>query len=182
MGSRAIIASGRKRGFLACAEHRLQAGCWLLAAALALCLPGCAFGHHGTLLARRTLVKGAEVVDVHALGLLVRPTSIDGGLTVGYRHATYIFPRESIADEEPRSDWLWFHAPLGDELPLLRTSTSLGLELQWMPEIKRVSLGYLDQVVTDGGGAEDSRIVRLHFNRHDALATTLEIKPEPTRP
>ncbi len=139
-----------------------------------VCFPGCAFGNHGTLLTRRTMVKNAEILDVYAVGLLLRTSSVDGGFSLGYRHATFIYPLEAdLVDASERgSEWFWFRAPLRTEHPLLRASTSIGLETQFTPEIKRFGLGYLDQVLIDGGAADESRVVKLSYNR-DAPANTI---------
>lgn len=148
-------------------------------AALALACSGCAIGNHGTLLARRTVAGGAEILDVYAFGLLIRPGGFDAGISLGYRHATYIFPLASIA--EPRgSDWRWFHAPVPAADPLVTASTSLGLETQFTPDIRRITLGYLDQMIIGGGSPQESRAVSLRYKRSDPSLTYLAMTNYPS--
>ena len=141
---------------------------------LPLTLPACTLANYGTLLSRRTTTHGAEIVEVFALGAQLRPLGFDTGLSLGYRHAAYIFPLAVANNDRPRTEWAWFRVPALAGAPLLRASTSLGLETQFTPGIKRCTLGYLDQILTDGGGPGESRIVKLHYERRDPLKTRLE--------
>jgi hypothetical protein len=146
---------------------------------LSMALAGCAFGNHGTLVARRTIARGAEVIDTFAFGALVRPIGADSGISFGYRHASYIYPLDPAkAAEEPRTQWYWFHAPPALQRPLLRASTSIGLETQFTPEIRRCTLGYLSQMLTIGGSPHESKIVKLHYARRYPLETTLEYRED----
>lgn len=151
------------------------------ALALVVVLTGCACGNHGTLVARRTVVPGAEIIDVFAFGALFRPLGFDTGLSFGYRHASYIYPLPAPAAknaESPTVEWHWFYAPPAPGPPLLRASTTIGVEAQVTPEIKRCTLGYLDQVLTIGGGPTDSMLVKLFYDRHHPLQTALQYRKD----
>ena len=138
-------------------------------------LTGCACGNHGTLVARRTVVSGAEIVDVFAFGALLRPLGFDAGLTFGYRHASYIFPvaSETADDLRPSVQWHWFRAPSVPSPPLLRAITTLGIEAQLTSEIQRCTIGYLEQVLTVAGSPTESKIVKLRYKRRHPVETTL---------
>ena len=149
-----------------------------LALLLAATLTGCACGNYGTLVSRRTVVRGAEIVDVFACGVLLRPIGSDTGLSFGYRHASYIYPVATEEEAIATTQWHLFHAPLSSSPPLLRASTTLGIEAQLTPEIKRCTVGYLDQVLTVGGSPNESRIVKLHYPRSRPEETTLAYQAE----
>jgi hypothetical protein len=125
------------------------------------------------MIGRRTVVPRAEIVDVFAIGLLVRPSDFDCGLTFGYRHATYIYPLRDVFQEKD-SKWFYFHGPALERSPLLRATTSFGFEAQLTPEVKRCTVGYLDQLLIDGGNAEKSKTVKLHYERNRPARTRLK--------
>ena len=148
---------------------------------LLLLFSGCACHRYGTLVARRVEVPGAVVLDIHALGFWLRPAGHDAGLSAGYRRATYVIPhgdRAGVLSE----GWSWFHVPAFAVVPLAMAQTSFGLEVQALAGWRRVSVGYLDQVITDGGPADDSREVRLHLDRRDLRRTTLDMNTHPKTP
>ena len=148
---------------------------WFLGlAAVALAQAGCALGPYGTLLARRTVAAGAEIVDTYAFGALARPLGADRGLSFGYRHASYLYPLAE-GEQEPRgSAWHCGYAPIPARAPLLRASTTIGVEGQFTPEIQRCTVGYLDQVLTVAAHGDQSRVVKLHYRRSRPEETTLD--------
>jgi hypothetical protein len=117
-------------------------------------------------------------MDIFAFGALLRPFGFDKGLTFGYRHTSYIFPLPAETGESPSAQWLWFYAPSATTPPLLRASTSIGIETQFTPEIKRCTVGYLDQVLTIGGGPTDSMLVKLFYDRRHPLQTALQYRKD----
>ncbi len=114
------------------------------------------------------------MIEVRAFGLLIRPGGIDAGISLGYRHAVYLFPR-SEEDGKPGTEWRWFRSFLGGEPARVRGSTSLGLELQFTPEIKRLAFGYVDQFLIDGGPPGESSLVNLRYVRGQPADTMLSI-------
>jgi hypothetical protein len=148
---------------------------WLLAVlAIAFAQSGCAVGPFGTIIARRTVANGAEIVDTYAFGALARPLGVDRGLTLGYRHASYLYPLLDTEQEARGSTWRWGFAPIPARPPLLRASTTIGVEAQLTAEVQRCTIGYLDQVLTIAGRADESRIVKLHYPRSRPQDATLD--------
>lgn len=135
---------------------------------------GCACGHFGTIVSRRTVVSGAEVMDVYGFGALLRPMGHDPGFTLGYRHASYVYPLATQpAAETPTTEWSWFHAPLPAVVPLLQASKTVGIEAQATADIRRCTIGYLSQLLTIGGSPNESELVRVHYAPARPLETVL---------
>ena len=151
----------------------------LLATLLPLLAAGCACGRAGTLAARRTVTRGAEVIDVYAFGALLRPRGADSGGTLGWRHATYIYPRAAGDGAAEGTHWTFGWAPLHAEAPFFLATRSLGAELARYPGIVQMHAGFRADAFTFGGAAEESRTVLFHY-RDDAPAQTfLAMNPPP---
>jgi hypothetical protein len=155
----------------------IGASIWLLLGA-ALVSSGCAVGNYGMLLARYTYTDSAVVIDVYSAGIHVRPTGADQGATAGYRRASYIFVRNDGGTQPSTSTWRWFRTPWPSASPIIRASTSWGVEIQITPEISRLVLGYLDQMITVGPGSHESKVVQLYYNRAMPTLTYVNIQVE----
>ena len=131
-------------------------------ALLLLALPGCACGRYGTVVARRTLTPTAEVVEVYGVGALLRPWACDAGLSLGWRHATYVYPRAE--DGAPAgSRWSWGFAPVRAETPFFLAARGLGLEALYYPGFLRAHAGYSADFFTFAARAEESRLADFHY-------------------
>ncbi len=144
-------------------------------AVVALFCSGCALGNYGTLAARATYTPTAVVIDTFVLGGQIRPGSNDLGASVGYRTASYIFPRAETSLTEPSVEWSFFHVPQFPGKPVTRANTTLGLEVQATPEISGINLGYWDQVLTVDPKPEQSKIVNLFYIRGQPQQTILTV-------
>lgn len=154
----------------------------LAGAALACVVTGCTCGGIGTLAARRTLTPSAEVVEVYAVGLQLRPALFDGGATAGWRRAIYFYPRAArdgagARQDEPQSSWSWFTVSLPSSRPAVRGNTTLGMELQATKEIQRLAVGYQDQLLTVGPRPDQSQTFDFFYVRTNPSLTRLEINP-----
>lgn len=149
--------------------------------ALILCLPltGCACDRVGTLVARQTLTATAEVVEVTGWGVLLRPTKYDGGLSIGYRRATYIYPRLA-GDTRPVGQltrWGWM--PWRPELPFYLGTRQIGLEFQTVAGLSMLHAGYVDQSLCFMAEAGDSRTGQFSYLQPHPERTVLAIRGEP---
>jgi hypothetical protein len=136
-------------------------------ASISLALPGCAVGTCGTLIARYTRTPSAVVVDVYSAGVHLQPLGPDAGVSAGYRRASYVFSAGGHEPAPVATTWRWFRAPLPGAAPLLKATTVLGLQAQATPEIVRLGLGYIDQILTVGPGPGESRLVEILYDRSD---------------
>ncbi|MBM3223663.1 MAG: hypothetical protein FJZ47_07685 [Candidatus Tectomicrobia bacterium] len=127
---------------------------------------GCTLGSSGTLVARYTYTDTAVVLDRYMLGAQLRLQGPDGGATLGYRRASYVFARTGAPSNPPPVVWRYFHAPWPAGRLLLRGTTTIGLECQMTSEVHRLTLGYLDQLVTAGPAPDVSQVVHIFYQRH----------------
>lgn len=155
-----------------------------LAVLLALLCTGCACGRVGTLAARRTLTASAEVVDVYGFGALLRPGGVDGGGTLGWRHATYIYPRLATGAGEESVDWTWGWVPEPRATPFFLVARSLGGEVALFPDLLQAHLGFRMDAFTFAAAAGESRVVNFTYRPDDPGQTILAIQtfPNPDRP
>ena len=156
----------------------LRIPCWM---ALVLCLPlaGCACGRFGTLVARRTLTPTAEVVKVSGWGLLLRPAEVDAGLSLGYREATYIYPRLPD-DTRPEGDsTFWGWAPVRAELPFFVGTRTAGLELQSVAGFSMLHAGLVDQSFCFVARVDESVRGSFSYRRTEPEHTILTLFREP---
>ena len=138
---------------------------------------GCTIGNHGTLVAKYTTTATATVLDIYSLGFQFRPNRIDFGVTLGYRHASYILSKTTNMNDPHGSTWHWFNHPwpVGDLIA--RGSSSVGIEMQATDEVGRLTVGYIDQLITIGPIADESKVVQLYYNRkrpEDTYLTLVE--------
>lgn len=153
----------------------------LRCAALFACVlfAGCACGRVGTLATRQTLTPTAEVVEVYGFGALLRPTPHDGGLSLGYRRATYIYPRLA-GDTRPVGETMhWGWAPLRDELPFFLGTQETGLEFQTVAGRTMLHAGYVDQSFSFVARADESRRGSFFYLRPHPERTVLALLTEP---
>lgn len=159
---------------------RSSAGVVITCAAMSA-MGGCACGRVGTLVARETLTPTAEVVEVTGCGVLLRPTKFDGGLSVGYRQATYVYPRLAGDSRPLGQSFYWGWVPSHAELPFFVGTREVGLEFQTVAGFSMAHAGYVDQnlcfVAEDG----DSRVGRFSFLQPHPERTVLVIHDQPER-
>lgn len=156
-------------------------------------MAGCAVGNYGpTLWTKYTYTPTATVVEVRVLGLHARTDPFDRGATLGYRNAIYVFPcrHEKVGEEIKlfRVEWPGMNQSgpgngenqlSGKWLEMNRSiillNTSYGFEFQLMPEINRFTAGYLNQAITFGPGADESKLVMISLNKDELMKTFLSI-------
>ena len=142
-------------------------------------LSSCACGRVGTLVARQTLTPTAEVVEVTGLGVLLRPTPYDGGLSIGWRRATYIYPRLA-GDVRPVGQTLhWGWVPGRAELPFFLGTREVGVEFQTVAGLAMLHAGYVDQSLSFMAQAGDSRTGLFSYLRPHPERTVLALHPAP---
>lgn len=142
-------------------------------------LGGCAYGRFGTLVARQTLTSTAQVVEVYGFGVLVRPTAYDGGVSLGYRRATYIYPRLA-GDLRPVGETMyWGWAPLRPELPFYLDTQQAGAEWQVVPGNAMIHAGLVYQSFSFVAKAEESRMGSFFYQRPHPERTILALRSEP---
>lgn len=143
--------------------------------AFCLLLAGCACGPIGTQVAWRTLTPTAEVVEVSGLGLLVRPTGCDRGLSFGYRQATYIYPRLA-GDKRPGEHLLlWVCAPVRKELPFFLGTREVGVGFQSVAGFSTFHAGFVDQSFSFVARADESRRGSFFYQRSHPERTVLAL-------
>lgn len=143
----------------------------LVVCVLAAGLPGCAIGSYGALLTRQTHTPTAMVVDLYSLGLHVRPSQPDAGVSAGYRRTSYVYPRPRGDHRSSGTAWRWFGVALPTTPPLLTAATVLGLEAQATPHVRRVALGYVSYALLLGPTVDDSRVVDIRYALDDPSRT-----------
>lgn len=117
------------------------------------------------------------VVEVYSLGFHLRPGGFDSGASLGHRQAVYIFPCSLKDFRERGAHWKWFYVPLPEGVPpLTRATSSYGLEMDTSPHIKRVALGYSDQIETIGPEPGGSILARVFFDRENPEKTHVFLK------
>ncbi len=159
-------------------RHSLTKHILSFSLAINLLLAGCTVGNHGTLIAKYTTTDTVTVLDVYSVGFQVRPTGVDLGATLGYRHATYVFSNTDTLDPTGLSDWHWFNSPWPSGELVMRGNSSLGVEMQATEQIGRLTVGYINQLITVGPAPGESKIVRLYYNRKRPKETYLYLKLE----
>ena len=156
----------------------LRVGRWMTLL-LFLPLAGCACGNYGTLIARRTLTPTAEVVKVSGWGLLLRPAETDAGLSLGYRQATYIYPRLTDDTRPVGEAIFWGWAPVRAELPFFLGSRTAGLELQSVAGFSMLHAGLVDQSFCFVARVDESVRGSFSYRRTAPEHTVLTLFREP---
>ena len=147
-------------------------------AAVCICFAsGCACGRFGTLVARRTFTRTAEVVDVYGFGALLRPAGSDAGISLGWRHATYVYPREPGDGAAEGTLWNYGCVHLHREGPFFLVARGLGAELLVFPGFTRLHVGYAEDAFTFAASIGADRAVSFHYRPSRPAATRLVIKP-----
>ncbi|MCE9610735.1 MAG: hypothetical protein K8R23_11125 [Chthoniobacter sp.] len=149
---------------------------------LALLATGCACGRYGTVAARRTLTKTAEVIDVYGFGALLRPGGVDGGFTLGWRHATYIGPRLSHDETDVCARWTFGLVPEMCAEPFFLAATSLGGEVVKYPTVLQAQVGLRTDAFTFAAHADESRVVAFRYVAGAPEQTILAMNPLPKLP
>ena len=140
---------------------------------------GCACGRFGTLAARRTITGNAEVIDVYAVGALLRPQAVDGGFTLGWRHVTYIYPRLALDDAEEGAHWTLGWVPRHRGTPFFLAARSLGGEVASYPGVLQAHAGFRTDAFTFAARAEESRVVCFAYRDGAPEKTVLAMNPLP---
>ena len=136
---------------------------------------GCAYGNYGFILAKHTFTRTAEVVDIYSFGAQARTIDFDRGGTIGYRRTSYVYPRDSEHSSQTSHIDL-FHTALPPTDPILLANTAIGLEVQLIPETKRIAAGYLCQVLTIAPTESDgSCMVKLSYSSSAPELTIAEV-------
>lgn len=150
----------------------------VVAVGIVFACAGCSIGNYGTLLARYTYTDTAVVMDSYNIGLQLRPQGPDGGWTLGYRRASYVLPRTEEQPEPTAVVWRCCYAPWPSGSLVMRGTTTLGMELQVTSDISRMTLGYLDQMITAGPPPGGSQAVRIFYNRNQPHLTHIFIQTD----
>ena len=151
-----------------------------LAVFLALISTGCACGRVGTLAARRTITPTAEVIDVFGVGALLRPGGFDAGFTLGWRHATYVFPRAAADNFVEGQSWTWGSVPRHSGEPFFLGARSIGGEVAKYPSMLQAHLGYRIDTFTFAALAGESRVVNFTYRAGEPGKTILAMHPLPS--
>jgi hypothetical protein len=144
-----------------------------------MALSGCACGRLGTLVARQTLTPTAEVLEITGWGLLLRPTKYDGGLSLGYRHATYIYPRLASDTRPVGQTRHWGWVPARAELPFFLRTREIGVELQTVAGFSMLHAGYVEHSLTFVAEVGESRRGLFSYHPSSPERTVLAISTEP---
>ena len=151
----------------------------LIAAMVVLLCAGCACGRVGTLASRRTITGSADIIDVYAFGALLRPQAVDGGFTLGWRHATYIYPRIAGDGAEEGASWTFGWAPQRRETPFFLAARSLGGEVASHPGVIQAHAGFRADAFTFAARADESRVVLFSYRDDAPGQTYLAMNPPP---
>ena len=149
--------------------------CLFILTHIGMLLSGCAIGNYGSVISRQTYTCSAKIVEVASMGLHIRPDPVDRGVSLGLRSAHYIFPNTEHKSPSDSTGWKFF-ANLPKEEPVTRTNTSIGLELQLVPDLYHLSGGYWDQVITYGPPPDVSKVIMVFYNRNNPQLTFVSIK------
>jgi hypothetical protein len=106
--------------------------------ALAIC-SGCAVNGTGLVVGRVMSGQGAEVVEVYALGGILRTDAFSPGLTVGGTKATLIYP--VLDAKRADSGWWWLHVPLPKRNPVVLDLRAVGVDLSLVEGVVDLTLG-----------------------------------------
>jgi len=147
----------------------------LVLCCLVLGASGCALGPYGLQAARYTRTETATVMEVYSFGGTLRTLDEDRGATLGFRKSAYVYEREKLSGNAIGQEWRFFYTPNLAGAPVCRASTSVGVELQATPEISRLGLGVLDQVISVGPALGESRIVSFSYDRRNPAVTAVYI-------
>lgn len=147
--------------------------------AVSAAMSGCACGRLGTHVARQTLTPTAEVVEVTGWGVLLRPTKYDGGLSIGWRRATYIYPRLAEDTRPVGQSMHWGWVPWRAELPFFLGTREIGLEFQTVAGLSTLHAGYIDQCLSFVAKDGDSRSGLFSYLRPHPERTVLAIREGP---
>lgn len=147
---------------------------------LALLATGCACGRYGTVVARRTLTPTAEVIEVYGFGALLRPGGVDGGFTLGWRHATYICPRLSRDEPEDGARWTFGLVPELRAEPFFLAATSIGGDVVKYPTVLQAHVGIRTDAFTFAAQADESRVVAFRYRAGAPGQTILAMNPLPS--
>lgn len=143
------------------------------------CLSSCACGRLGALVARQTLTPTADVLEVAGWGVLLRPTKYDGGVSIGYRRATYIYSRRA-GDFRPVGQSLhWGWVPGRAELPFFIGTRELGVAFQTVAGRSMLHAGYVDQGLCFAAEADQSLRGLFRYRQSHPERTVLVINAEP---
>lgn len=153
-----------------------------LAVLIGLVSTGCACGRYGTLAARHTITSSADVIDVYGVGALLRPKGVDGGLTLGWRHATYIYPRLATDESEEGERWTFGRMPPRLGNPFFLAARSVGGEVAKYPGVLQAHVGFRSDAFTFAAHMGESRTVKFFYRASEPAKTILAMTPRPNPP
>ncbi len=151
----------------------------LLFIGFAIATASCACGRLGTLAQRRTMTKDAEVSDVYGVGALLRMRGVDGGFTLGWRHATYIYPRVSSDGAAEGTRWTIGWVPRHTADPFFLAIRSVGAEVAKYPAELRAHVGFRMDAFTFAACIGESRVVKFSYRPSSPRQTRLSMFPTP---
>ena len=146
---------------------------------IALVSASCACGRFGTLAQRRTITGDAEVSDVYGVGALLRMQGVDGGFTLGWRHATYIYPRLPGDGAVEGVRWTFGWVPPRRADPFFLAICSVGAEVAKYPDVLQAHAGFRMDAFTFAACSRDSRVVSFFYEPGSPEKTRLTITPFP---
>ena len=138
-------------------------------------MSGCVLGRFGTLVARTTFTPTAKVVDVFALGALLRPVGSDAGIGIAWRRTAYVYPREKGDVAVMGAHWSYGRAPLDREAPFFLIARGIGAEMAFFPGFTRVHVGYAEDSFTFASGLAADSSVSFQYRPSAPDATCLTI-------
>lgn len=131
------VSSRRTRGGGAMIRMSTRLACGMLPGVALLC--ACSFNNYGVVAAHVTTGDGAQVVDIHRIGLGLRTYSADSGLSLGYAKESYGY---AAGQKAPIPEgWYLFRIPFDLRDPLFMHLVAIGAELRWPGFETGLSLG-----------------------------------------
>ena len=140
---------------------------------------GCVCNRFGTLAARRTVTATAEVVDVYGIGAVLRTNAADAGITLGWRHVTYVRPLENARGQGRGGHWTLGWLPRRSGTPFFLAARSFGFDLSHYPQYFCAHAGYAEEAFTFVARSDESLTIDFHYLATDPMQTRLTLEPFP---
>ena len=131
----------------------------------------CTIDNHGLLAANVTEATGAVVVDIYAVGGVLRTNAFDAGGSLGYSHRSYVYP--ATASGLPEAGWHWLGVALPATRPVAFTSRIVGLDAGKIASEVGGSVGYQSVTVMASVPENESVAYSLDYRPDDPAATIL---------
>jgi hypothetical protein len=111
---------------------------------------------------RTIIAPNALVIESYTAGCGVSPHSETGGITFGWRHVTYVYPRKNEPDRARMAGWRWFYTSLPGELPVSVASNTVGAGLDTNASAVGLNFGF-HSLFASRVRVDRSQVVRLHY-------------------